>query len=1685
MINLFPISAKTRRICSGVVPGTGALLRHFLGNISLAVLCTLLFTASAFSAETVINRARANYSIGTMPAVSYSSTATIVLRTPSTLEYLKYAPLSPDAEGVNVTVTHYLDTAGSYSAMPAPVPAGATSPLNISVPVPLIKANVFHGSEPLFLRLTDRDQNINPAVVETILLTLKIQDIGEKEVLVLAETGPDTGVFVGYIQAQAKAAFSGDGVLAIYEGASIVAAYMDSQDGLDTSAVLALVDPFGIVFDSRTGQPVDGITVTMIDTSSGNPAVVYGDDGVSIYPATVISGGTVTDSYGVVYSSKPGGYRFPFVKAGKYRLDVTPSPAYRAPSQVPTSELRALWPLFTIEQGSKGEEFVVNAGPAIKIDIPIDRILASLYLTKTASKDTVAVGDFLQYRITVENTAGFDIDGILVNDRLPLGFRYRAGSTKINGAAATDPSISTDGRSLTFHLGRLAAGKTANITCVVEIAAGARSGKAINAASATGSGGVVSNIARAEVLVKEDFFGSKTIIMGRVFPGCPDHPSPQSSPAARRGGLNNKDGVAGVRIYLEDGTYAVTDQRGMYHFEGLKPGTHVVQLDLVTLPEDYELIFCEENSRFAGTPHSQFVDLQGGTMWRADFYAIQKPKTSVETSAAEKEKAERIKARAMPEFDGAWLNKAEPGLAFVWPYDGFLPPIPSVNIAVKHDPGKKLRLLMNGEEVDPIYLDGITKKSDAPIAVSLWTGINIKAGGNLFEAIEYGKDGVESNRIKRIINFAGPPVKAELVPAKSRLTADGKTPSVIAVRLTDKEGHPASAGIIGEYKIDPPYLPFQKLKDLQNDPLTMSKSERLKYAVGDDGIALIELQPTSKTGVATLRFNLVSGENKVQTWLTPGERDWILVGLAEGMVGYNIVSGNMESLGDSGADDKYYAGGRIAFFAKGMIKGKWLLTIAYDSDKKGVRKNDSLHQIIDPHKYYTLYGDATQQGYEAASARSLYIKLERDKFYALFGDFETGLNITELSRYSRNLSGLKSEMKGERFDFNVFASDTNQAFVKDEIRGDGTSGLYRLSRKNIVINSESVTIEARDRFRSEVIISSHKLSRYLDYNIDYDAGTVYFKSPVYSRDEKLNPVYIVVDYESFDPSDMSYTYGGRGAVRFSDNKLDIGATHIHEGRSGGEGNLTGLDVKLKLDDKTSIRAEFAATNTDLNGVNLSGSAYLAEVIHRSEKLEGRVYIREQESDFGLGQQRGSESGTRKLGLDGNYRLNKQVTFRTEVFRQHNLSTDAVRDMAEAQARYSGKQYELHGGLRHAKDTLGNGDVNNSEQVTAGGSYRMLKDRLVLRLLHDQSLFGSNENADYPTRTTIGADYKLNETAALFVAQEFTQGENEDTQTTRIGLRASPWNGGQISSSLEQQYTENGARVFAVSGLKQTWLITKKWSVDAGLDRSETLKHPGNYSFNTNVPPASGGSDFTAVSLGAAYKEDKWSWTGRIEKRDSEFENKVGIFMGAYGEVKEELGLAATVQAFRTESPFGPDKTTGNLRFSLAYRPKETRWILLNRLDYIFDKQKEAGFEYDNWRIINNMNVNYKPNLQTQISLHYGAKYVSDTIDDLEYSGYTDLMGIEGRYDITKKWDIGLRANVLHSWKAGQFKYGCGPSVGYNFVKNGWVSAGYNFMGFRDKDFSRAAFTAEGPYVKIRIKFDQGSAKDAVKWFSGQ
>jgi len=360
------------------------------------------------------------------------------------------------------------------------------------------------------------------------------------------------------------------------------------------------------------------------------------------------------------------------------------------------------------------------------------------------------------------------------------------------------------------------------------------------------------------------------------------------------------------------------------------------------------------------------------------------------------------------------------------------------------------RLLIDNQEVPAKQIGFTMKDAKSGKAIYSYIGVDFGKQGDHVVQLQ-GIDPFGNARFNQTLSVkrSGEIVAIRLKSADGNV-ADGKTPVKLSLELYDSNGTLIPAGADLEIR-EGSLIPL-KQPDLFAEPprsgsfphVTMSK----------EGMVLFN--PVNNSGL----YKVVLGYNKVtleaETYVQPKMRDWILVGLAEGTAGYNTLSGNMENLRKADIDDNFYKDGRVAFFAKGQIKGKWLMTIAYDSDKTKENSGNTLFQTINPESYFTLYGDTSEQQYDAASTKKLYVKIEREQFYALFGDYDTGLTVTELSRYSRRMTGVKTEWQTKKFELNAFASETDQIYLKDEIPGDGTSGMYRLSRKNIISGSEKL-----------------------------------------------------------------------------------------------------------------------------------------------------------------------------------------------------------------------------------------------------------------------------------------------------------------------------------------------------------------------------------------------------------------------------------------------------------------------------------------------------------------------------------------------------------------------------------------------------------------------------------------------------
>ncbi len=128
--------------------------------------------------------------------------------------------------------------------------------------------------------------------------------------------------------------------------------------------------------------------------------------------------------------------------------------------------------------------------------------------------------------------------------------------------------------------------------------------------------------------------------------------------------------------------------------------------------------------------------------------------------------------------------------------------------------------------------------------------------------------------------------------------------------------------------------------------------------------------------------------------------------------------------------------------------------------------------------------------------------------------------------------------------------------------------------------------------------------------------------------------------------------------------------------------------------------------------------------------------------------------------------------------------------------------------------------------------------------------------------------------------------------------------------------------------------------------------------------------------------------------------------------------------------------------------------------------------------MNNLHANWQLNPALQLGLQYGVRYVSSTFEGEKYAGISDIVGL--RPAPPAHAPLRPRACTPRCCIPGNRTSSTTPTgfdVGTTFAKNVWISVGYNFAGFRDDDFSASRHTAQGPYLKIRIKADQDTFKD--------
>ena len=1205
-----------------------------------------------------------------------------------------------------VANTAYVLYRDGLSPQPVETPSNTVS-LTPSIVPPTIQffnssvfstpAQATHLGSSLYIQAVAAACNADPltAEVRTIVVTSSLT--GDVESFPALETGPNTGIFrvldVATKDASVNQVVQGDMVIETRKHDVLTASI--SGCGSSTVSTRLLIDPGGVVFDSRSNLPVSGISVTLIDvTGAGNgggaglPARVLDFDGVTLLPSTVVTGAD-------------GSFDFPLVLPSSYALSVMPANGWSFPTQFTQSQLPGN--RIIDANGSYGRPFpVTNLTGPVHLDVPIDSVAAGgLFIQKSASRTTAEIADVVDYTVRVKNTSGKLLTNAVLNDSLPFGFSYQKGTARRDGAVIADPDGGSGPR-LLFHLGDLADGTIVQITYRLKVGPGALRGDGINRAQASAAQGTISNVASAAVRLDQGVFTDKGIILGKIFVDC-DRDRLQGG---------KEPGIPGVRIYLEDGTYAISDSEGKYSFYGISPRTHVLKLDETTLPPGSELIAL--SNRHAGDAASQFVDLKAGELHRADFaegacsaellthVRLRRLKGEVfvpETNRGVDTKLildqqplqpadvksrpasgliggdsklpyfspvmspddqqqrsvpsrEPVTAAQLQDYTESMAGMdSKPG--FIDLKDGDVLPVAQSTVRVKGTSGATMKLLVNGEEVDEGRIGKKMIIADQKLEAREYIGVAFKAGENRLELKQL--DSFGNLRGSAVVTVIAPDALAriDIQTPTGDVAADGQTPLIVKVRLTDAKG-----------VLITPRTPLTLESSLGRwDVKDLSEQEPGVQVFIEGGQADFRLVSPAEPGIAMVRVS--SGNIKTQSTISfiPDLRPLIAVGVIEGTLNLRRMDlgaitparsqdgfeQELQTFSTSSDDKRFSAAARAAFFLKGKIKGDYLLTMSYDSDKD---TREKLFRDISPDEFYPVYGDSSVRGFDAQSTGRFYVRVDKNRSYLMYGDFTTQSpsEVRLLGAYNRSLTGVRSHYENSFLSVNAFASQDKSRQVIDEIPGQGISGPYYLKTADSVANSEKVEIITRDRNQPSVIIKTVPMSRFSDYEIDALTGRMLFKEPINSRDSYLNLVYIRVTYEVSQGGPDFWVAGGDAQLKLHE-RLEIGGSYVRDENPLDPQELGSVNATIKMAEKTFLLAEWAHMNRQTVG---QGDGKRIELRHESESFTARIYGNQTDAGFD-NPSSAIAKGRTEVGAKARYTLNSKTALTAEAI----FSEDSV------------------------------------------------------------------------------------------------------------------------------------------------------------------------------------------------------------------------------------------------------------------------------------------------------------------------------------------------------------------------------------------------------------------------------------------
>lgn len=1468
----------------------------------------------------------------------------------------------------------------------------------------------------------------------------------------------------------------------------------------------AAIDRASRVFDALDGQAIAGARISVMNGKS-----------VAEHPVTGAPLAFVSDARGNIVFPRlsPG---------GDYALAVEAPEAYRFPSAVSIPVLRLIVPEAELSAASYGVDgfagsgdgrFAVEDGDrAPVIDVPLDPVAgsaaAALRIDKSVERSVVEVGDSIGYTISLENASPSDMRAAHVDDLLPAGFRYVTGSTRIEGVAAADPAITRDGAhtALRFSLGTLPAGELRRIDYALQAGAAVADGDAVNTARAQGlsADGVqlASSPARAAVqTVRRGAFSDQALLFGKVYVDA------TCDNVQNRGEWP----VPGVRLYLTNGRFVVTDEDGQYSMAGLAPGEQVIKLDPSTLPT--ELALKPVDTDFAADPGSRFISLRASDFHRADF-ATACPSGDIDAVFDELERRREAlssdwlldaasrydpdgrrplasataRAGADGDLGGGWLTPGRKSAALA--DDDVAPASEGARRPIRSpDDGAPTRATL----ADPESLAPTITAAQAEAGTFLWPIDGIADDGRIVAVVRAGiepqlfvddipvaasqlGERIENRReAAQIAAWYG----LRLSPGHHRVEVRGRdafgnervlaatavrTPASAArlVLRANATTLPADGGRSS--------LPIDLLiADADDVPVTGLAFVTLDTSRG--GFAEPDLQPREpghqvRVENGRAKVHVVSSERAGRFAVTArlGELSTRLA-LTQLTAARPLIATGLVQAGVSGGSDVdgLERDSRVSLFVNGGVRGDAELTLAYDTDKPDA--TELLDGLPDDTAYPTT-GDASIEGFQAQSRSKLYARLERDRHSIMWGDYRTDGpdEASGLARVQRTLTGANAVFDTGRTRVRAFAAEQSDSRLSETLPGNGTAMLYTLAGAPIVANSEIVERIVVSRDNPGLELSSERLVAGIDYRLDPLTGLLSFADAVPSVDADANPVFVRIGYDARTDTEQHLIAGVRVDRRMGEATV-LGAA-ITEDRSPQTGfTLAGLNARHELGN-LNVQASTALmrhADGDEGRASRIGGEYRwhgrSDIVTRfAWARAGRAFdnpgsgVAGGRSEWSL-QHRHAFGARTRLVLDalGSRSLLDAARYRSIGFRME-------RDIGA---------FSVRAGARRI-DTTVDGRALGIETVLLGLQRRFTLAGRPASIGVDVERALGGERRE---RIALDARIGLGEYVVGYARYERERGLSSrallglggDDERLVAGVESDWLPGTELFSEYRLRGAFAGRALESVSGARGSYTLSD------GLTLSPSLE----------IVRALGGDaqDAVAVSMGISdTRKAHRRIAARVELRRTEQDDYLGVRASVAQRLHRDW-TALAVEEFTLQRPDSGENTVRQrLSLGLARRPKhDNRHHALFAATWKRDRTPELDGDVDRWLLSSDQNRALDE--RWTLSGRLASKWQRRDIGDSATWQRATLARLSASVDVARRWELEAGAGALATGEgrgAGFDDLAWSAGVGARFVaaKNLRLVARWNAVGFDDADLDEDRENGTGFRLGLDLKFDEES-----------